>query len=213
MQEIPSRGNEEDQMNTYQETQQKSPEFKNWFGDWEIAPEQASKVVDEQGKPLIVYRGGTQQRYEYFNDIPACFTKSKEYAKWYGSGVVNEVYIDIKNPYEFSYDLDLAPRNKYYITPDEFIESLDLDPKNDEKLKKLRMDLIKCVGGEEEEAEPYIYVARKSFRDYLQEKGFEGITPKEKGEDIYSPLSPKYAIKSATDNSGAFSRTNPDIRN
>ena len=28
--------------------------FKNWFGDWENDPENASKVVDEDGRPLVV---------------------------------------------------------------------------------------------------------------------------------------------------------------
>lgn len=31
--------------------------FKKWFGDWEKAPEQASKVVDDGGKPLVVFHG------------------------------------------------------------------------------------------------------------------------------------------------------------
>lgn len=31
--------------------------FKNWFGDWEKDPASASKVVDDQGRPLKVYSG------------------------------------------------------------------------------------------------------------------------------------------------------------
>lgn len=31
--------------------------FKEWFGDWENNPENASKVIDENGEPLIVYHG------------------------------------------------------------------------------------------------------------------------------------------------------------
>jgi predicted GNAT family acetyltransferase len=31
--------------------------FKQWFGDWENNPSQASKVVDENGEPLVVYHG------------------------------------------------------------------------------------------------------------------------------------------------------------
>ena len=31
--------------------------FKDWFGDWENDSENASKVVDENGEPLIVYHG------------------------------------------------------------------------------------------------------------------------------------------------------------
>lgn len=32
--------------------------FKKWFGDWENDPENASKVVDENGEPKVVYHGG-----------------------------------------------------------------------------------------------------------------------------------------------------------
>lgn len=31
--------------------------FKKWFGDWENDPANASKVVDENGEPLVAYRG------------------------------------------------------------------------------------------------------------------------------------------------------------
>jgi len=31
--------------------------FKSWFGDWEHDPSNASKVVDENGEPLVVYHG------------------------------------------------------------------------------------------------------------------------------------------------------------
>lgn len=41
--------------------------FKNWFGDWENAPENASKVVDENGEPLVVYHGSLQW-FQIFND-------------------------------------------------------------------------------------------------------------------------------------------------
>lgn len=35
----------------------RTPEFKAWFGDWENSPETASKVVDDNGEPLVVYHG------------------------------------------------------------------------------------------------------------------------------------------------------------
>ena len=37
--------------------QTETPEFKNWFGDWKKDPANASKVVDADGKPLVVYHG------------------------------------------------------------------------------------------------------------------------------------------------------------
>jgi hypothetical protein len=35
----------------------RTPEFKAWFGDWENDSENASKVIDENGEPLVVYYG------------------------------------------------------------------------------------------------------------------------------------------------------------
>lgn len=35
--------------------QVRTKEFKDWFGDWQNDPENASKVVDENGEPLVVY--------------------------------------------------------------------------------------------------------------------------------------------------------------
>ena len=41
--------------------------FKSWFGDWEHDPENASKVVDENGEPRVVYHG-SHQWFTSFND-------------------------------------------------------------------------------------------------------------------------------------------------
>lgn len=38
-----------------QYAQVRTKAFKDWFGDWENNPSEASKVVDENGEPLIVY--------------------------------------------------------------------------------------------------------------------------------------------------------------
>ena len=40
-----------------QYAQVRTKAFKEWFGDWENDPENASKVVDENGEPLVVYHG------------------------------------------------------------------------------------------------------------------------------------------------------------
>lgn len=44
----------------------RTPEFKAWFGDWELDPENASKVVDENGEPLVVYHG-TASEFSVFD--------------------------------------------------------------------------------------------------------------------------------------------------
>jgi hypothetical protein len=40
--------------------------FKNWFGDWEKDPANASKVVDENGEPRVVFHG-TNVKFDQFD--------------------------------------------------------------------------------------------------------------------------------------------------
>ena len=49
-----------------QYNQVRTPEFKNWFGDWENDPANASKVVDENGEPLVVFHG-TRKSFDTFD--------------------------------------------------------------------------------------------------------------------------------------------------
>ena len=44
----------------------RTPEFKAWFGDWENDPKNASKVLDENGEPLVVYHG-TKNNFNKFS--------------------------------------------------------------------------------------------------------------------------------------------------
>lgn len=46
--------------------QETTPEFKRWFGDWEKDPANASKVVDENGTPRIVYHGTLADEFSSF---------------------------------------------------------------------------------------------------------------------------------------------------
>ena len=41
--------------------------FKEWFGDWENNPSEASKVVDENGEPLVVYHGTSSAPFNIFD--------------------------------------------------------------------------------------------------------------------------------------------------
>ena len=71
----------------------RTPEFKAWFGDWENSPETASKVVDENGEPLVVYRGVHEKQR---NLTGFWLTISKSYAENYGE--VNEYFVNIRKP-------------------------------------------------------------------------------------------------------------------
>ncbi len=44
----------------------RTPAFKEWFGDWMNAPENASRIVDENGEPEIVYHG-TASEFSVFD--------------------------------------------------------------------------------------------------------------------------------------------------
>jgi len=52
-------------LNEQQHKLVRTHEFKTWFGDWENDPENSSKVVDENGEPLVVYHGSEKEFYEF----------------------------------------------------------------------------------------------------------------------------------------------------
>jgi hypothetical protein len=55
----------------------RTPQFKAWFGDWENDPLNASKVVDENGEPLVVFHGTTKE----FNEVQ----QLKKYEDFYNA--------------------------------------------------------------------------------------------------------------------------------
>ena len=91
--------------------------FMKWFGDWENNPEQASKVVDKEGKPLIVEHGTHDDFTEFdINKLGstsrdnglfgAGFYFGTEAPAWLNDGSadyhVMRVFLDIKHPFEVS---------------------------------------------------------------------------------------------------------------
>ena len=44
-------------LNEQQWLQVRTPAFKQWFGDWENDPVNASKILDDNGEPLVLYHG------------------------------------------------------------------------------------------------------------------------------------------------------------
>jgi len=65
----------------------RTPEFKAWFGDWENDPENASKVVDSNGEPLVVYHGflsySKKDWFYEFKSLPAFFSTRRAFAEQY----------------------------------------------------------------------------------------------------------------------------------
>ena len=121
----------------------RTPEFKAWFGDWEKSPETSSKVVDENGEPLVCYHGQPKFYYaydennkwkQYENEKINVFDKSlrkrfthaeigfyfsdKETAKQYAekNGYVYEVFLKIMNPLINKDGVDFNINNKILVS-------------------------------------------------------------------------------------------------
>jgi hypothetical protein len=56
-------------LNNVQWEQVRTPAFKKWFGDWENDPANSSKVVDENGEPLVVYHGSVSTNIDEFDRL------------------------------------------------------------------------------------------------------------------------------------------------
>lgn len=92
-------------LNEKQWAQVRTDAFKKWFGDWENDAANASKVVDENGEPLVVYHG-SEEDFTVFDktrgranmDVQGMFFSPwDDDARGYGSNV-RAFYLNIKNP-------------------------------------------------------------------------------------------------------------------
>ena len=174
----------------------RTKKFKDWFGLWENDPENASKVVDENGEPMVVYHGTNKQVTEfnidadkvnntvgdpdgfYFtNDWGQAGNYSRASVKKTGEGKFNvqAAFLNLRNP----------------------VDATDAWKKN----KKKPTDKRKTYGE-----------VKKSVYSTFQEGVNDGymITSNNNAWEFVA-VSPNQ-IKSATDNNGEFSRENDDIR-
>lgn len=102
-----------------------SQQFKRWFGDWQNHPENASKVVNEDGTPKVVYHG-TNAEFNTFQQENGAyfFSESMDYAENMaderGGNRIIEAYLKMKNPYtvklspkQFTDNIAEAPSIRY----------------------------------------------------------------------------------------------------
>ena len=181
-----------------------SQQFKRWFGDWENNPKKASKVVNEDGTPKIVYHGTTSnfttfdtQRFntrENSGDYVGegfFFTDKESTAKKYGSSVM-PVYLNLRNPLIINTEND---GKKFRST------FLNMYQKGNKELRDL-------IGGDYD----YFSIMKENpsaIRQELQRRGYDGLIDNLYGQ--YAVFNSKQ-IKSATDNIGTFDKNNADIR-
>lgn len=88
-------------------TNTQSQQFLRWFGDWLNHPKDASKVVNDDGSPRVVYHG-TDKDFTVFNSVDGTywFPESEDYAEAMAEerdrdngGRIMSVYLDMRNPY------------------------------------------------------------------------------------------------------------------
>ena len=94
----------------------RTKDFKDWFGDWENDPKNASLVIDSNGEPLVVFHGTSNIFIKFAQNINGLtyFSKNKYYAKDFAekskdsnnylgdksNSRIIEVFLNIRNPKE-----------------------------------------------------------------------------------------------------------------
>lgn len=201
-------------LNERQWAQVRTKAFKDWFGDWENDPKNASKVVDENGEPKVVYHGSrSKSRINVFKEVyekGTFFSTSKNVGSIYSSNNPDNLYsafINAKNPLIVdnkgkdwnkidAEDLIEAAEKMFNITKEEFLESLGED-------RYMTTDgIVAAISRLSEE--------NKSPYDGLILKNVIETNNNEIATDVVAIKSNQ--IKSATDNIGAFSPEDDDIR-
>lgn len=183
--------------------QVRTPEFKEWFGDWENDPTNASKVVDENGEPMVVYHGTSvsSRRFFKFKDgAPNWFTPSEYYAK------------------AFTFDEDIPVMYPSFIKIEKllYLGYIDGDVISG-KIRSLSLDTgisessIRYIGSKERADKVYQITNSPLFKREAMALGYDGMMAFEGGVDSFAVFSPSQ-IKSATENTGSFDGMNDDIR-
>ena len=212
-------------LNEKQWKQVRTKAFKDWFGDWENEPENASKVVDENGEPLVVYHGTSTGGFSIFNTYGSnfglfgqgsYFTDTREVAESYmdkGNGDSKRVYgvfLNIRHPLDMN-SHNIAEGWKEAL-PDDISVEIGEDSTNESVYKSV-LESFEYNEYPKSEAQEILY-------DLPVALGYDGVThigggrynkTNDTRHQVWIAMEPTQ-IKSATDNSGEFSGDNGDIR-
>lgn len=169
-----------------------SDEFINWFGDWINDPSNASKVVDENGEPLVVYHYSDDETLTKFStDFDNYFSKS--------GGTKKAIFFTEDNPSEEERGSNFITKRKNKIVAFLNIKDLKTYKGTKEDLHNQGTSYREVVNKSAEENDVYGGVHMEDFDDNKKEHQSIWI--------IHSPNQ----VKSATNNNGDFSTTNNGI--
>ena len=166
--------------------------------------ENVSKVVDENGEPLVVYRANREPvRNSIFEGDIIYFTSDEEYTEFYKRGseqaTVTEAFLNIKNPLDHRlYDYSNYGRNAKLVATDETVKSEDYEINQITVRQWKDNNILNNKDG---------IIGQDSKNVEAEIQGFKSISD---GTE-YVVFNPNQ-IKSATDNIGTFDSNNDDIR-
>lgn len=209
--------------------------FKNWFGDWEHDPENASKVVDENGEPRVVYHG-SGAKFNTFSHKFAMkngavkgrgfyFTDDQGYAEGFApkGGHLFKVFLNLRNPFDAE-KLSLSKKDVErvieHLDPDgdlivsDYASSANGYPGKAWYRKALKETVDAIVDSSVNDADiiSELYTiggqeaALRAVAETLGRDGFMSRGPVNM-QIVFSSTQ----IKSATDNRGTYDPKNPDI--
>ena len=206
----------------------RTPEFKEWFGDWENSPETASKIVDENGEPLVLNHSTRKYTkedgsYEDYFNIDSWLQERGNYLFSTPNSSVNPIFLSRKGKYALSDDIWQI---KFFAN----IKNLfDTDNKN--HLKKLQEYTIKTYskyGDYNEMAEDLYGGGYETFevdykigekRNKWENSGSIPALISEMGYDAYINndenvivVFDRNKLKLADGSNTTFDSNNPDIR-
>lgn len=204
--------------------------FKEWFGDWENNPESASKVLDENGEPLVVYHG-TQEEFTVFENYvtPNMYGETlsdgfmftdEDFAIAYGEPM--PVFLNIRNMDDyrdkgkllevvsrFYNEFDNLTDEFYFESESEAVEAFSEIISEDGRLYH------DSGAVDERKANAMWHVLQNKLKELSEESGFDGfvINDSTRGDKHVSICAfEPTQIKSATENVGTFDGGNADIR-
>lgn len=205
--------------------------FRRWFGE--------SKVVDSEGKPLVVYHGtfGDFSVFRKTRDIGFHFGSFEQANAIFGrkrnGRSIMPVYLSIKNPLRIqdprAWPADFTIRN---AIPEGILseaQRLQLLARAEENLAVARAEWKAARDGKSQDGREADAVWREilgrhnaaslaGLREILEAKGYDGIVYVNRYEGPRSARADSYVafraeqIKSAIANNGEYSMANPDIR-
>lgn len=177
--------------------QVRTKEFKDWFGDWQNDPKNASKVVDENGEPLVVYHN-TPFKFSVF-DMDHESRIFPGMSEPFGHVGTQETANTIKGN---QLALFLNARNPLYT--DDFVH---------ETASYMLSELYKQGIISRERYSSLIGISNSELRKLMLSLGYDGTKYENKAEGggiSYSFISPNQ-IKSAGGENTGFSKTNNNI--